>query len=779
MRTIDILEADDEFLLKLSREGQLSLSLEEMRAIKDHYSKLDRNPSDVELESYAQTWSEHCVHKTFSGVITVNGKTVDNLLKSTVARVTRELKPKWCFSVFEDNAGIVDFEDDIGIAFKVETHNHPSALEPFGGAATGVGGVIRDVLGVWGEPIANTDVLCFGPLDYPYDNLPKGVKHPRFIYSYVAAGIGTYGNNMGIPTVNGAILFDEDYVGNPLVFCGTLGLVNKKRYFRKVKAGDLALLVGGKTGRDGIHGVTFASAELHDESQDVSATAVQIGDPIEEEKIKRALLKVRDEELGSGITDLGGGGLSSALGEMCHTYKLGAAIDLNKLPLKYPDMSPWEIWTSESQERMLLMVPEENEEKVLEIFASEEVEAAIVGRFTEDKKLVIRFNGDEVANLDVEFLFEGMPRVERKAQWNRSDYQDPELPLKDDWTEDLLSVLSMPDVASKEEVIRTYDHEVRGATVIKPLQGIEGDSPGDAAVIKPLPDSWKGVVVSNGVNSYGRISPYWMAASAIDEAIRNNVAVGGRRIAILDNFCWGNPEKEDNLGGLVRASKACYDFAKAFGTPFISGKDSLYNESHVGPVLPTLLISAVGILPDIRKAVTMDLKSPESSIYLLGETRDELGGSQYYKSKGHVGSRVPSVVVGEAKKTMSSLLCAMDKGMVKSCHDISDGGLGVAAAEMAFAGDIGMELSISAVPLFRKMRADHVLFSESNSRFLVEVALENADSFEACMQGKYNLIGRTLKEKVLSVEDEKGKSIVSSRLADLKASWKGGLNGRK
>jgi len=776
MRSIEILEADDDSLLKLSKEGQLSLNLKEMRTIKGHYSKLGRNPTDVELESYAQTWSEHCVHKTFRGIVTINGKSVDDLLKSTVARATEELNPDWCFSVFEDNAGIVDFEGDVGIAFKVETHNHPSALEPFGGAATGVGGVIRDVLGVWGEPIANTDVLCFGPLDYPYEKLPKGVKHPRFIYSYVVSGIGTYGNNMGIPTVNGAILFDESYVGNPLVFCGTLGLVSKKKYFRKVKAGDLALLVGGKTGRDGIHGVTFASAELHDKSQDVSSTAVQIGDPIEEEKIKRGIIQVRDEELGAGITDLGGGGLSSAIGEMCDTYKLGVVIDLEKVPLKYPEMSAWEIWTSESQERMLLMISEKNIERVLEIFSSEEVEATVIGQFTEDSKLILRFDGEEVADLDVEFLFEGMPRVERVGKWENPDYKEPDLPLKEDWTEDLRDILSMPEVASKEAVIRTYDHEVRGSTVIKPLQGVDGDSPGNASVIKPLPDSWKGVVVSNGVNTYGRINPYWMAASAIDEAIRNNVAVGGRRIAILDNFCWGNPEKEDRLGGLVRAAKACYDFAKAYGTPFISGKDSLYNESHLGPVLPTLLISAVGILPDIRKAVTMDIKNSGNNVYLLGLTRDELGGSQFYKSKGHIGSRVPSVVVGEAKKSMAGLLRAMDRGLVKSCHDLSDGGLAAAAAEMAFAGNIGMELSLEAVPTYKKMRTDHTLFSESNSRFLAEVAMEDADAFEACMQGTFNIIGRTLKTKVLSIEEDGGNSIISSRLADLKSVWKGGLN---
>ncbi|MEE8402305.1 MAG: AIR synthase-related protein, partial [Candidatus Hydrothermarchaeaceae archaeon] len=345
--------ADDRELMKISREGQLSLNLEEMQKIKEHFVSVGRDPTEVELMMFAQTWSEHCVHKTFRGnIVTEKGK-IQDLLKSTVARVTEELDFGWCFSVFEDNAGIVDFEGDTAIAFKVETHNHPSALEPFGGAATGVGGVIRDILGVWGEPIANTNVLCFGPLDMPYEMVPEGSKHPGFIYKYVVAGIGAYGNNMGIPTVNGAIFFDESYVTNPLVYCGTVGIVPKSKYLRQAKPGDILLLVGGKTGRDGIQGVTFASAELHEKSEDTSATAVQIGNPILEEKIKRGLLQLRDEGLGSAITDLGGGGLSSAAGEMAHSSNCGAKIFIERVPLKYPNMAPWEIWISESQERML------------------------------------------------------------------------------------------------------------------------------------------------------------------------------------------------------------------------------------------------------------------------------------------------------------------------------------------------------------------------------------------------------------------------------------------
>ncbi|MBI5253863.1 MAG: phosphoribosylformylglycinamidine synthase subunit PurL, partial [Euryarchaeota archaeon] len=749
---MNILSTSDRRLLNLSRERQLFLNLEEMRAIKEHFARLGRNPTEVELETLAQTWSEHCAHKTFKGTILTEEGKIDNLLKSTIARVTRELSLPWCFSVFEDNAGIVDFEGDVAVAFKVETHNHPSALEPFGGAATGVGGVIRDVLGVWGEPIANTNVLCFGSLDFPYEKLPKGVKHPRFIYSYVTAGIGSYGNNMGIPTVNGAIFFDNSYVGNPVVYCGTVGLVPKSKYVRNAKAGDVILLVGGKTGRDGIHGVTFASAELEKESEEIFGTAVQIGDPIQEEKIKRAVLQIRDKELCSAITDLGGGGLSSAVGETAHGFKLGARVYLEKVPLKYPNMRPWEIWCSESQERMLLAVPRKNLKKAIGIFEDEDVEATPIGEFTADGKLVIKYKAQVAGKLSISFMFDTRSKIQRKAKWIRKEHPEPKFSMPGNLTSKLLKILSSPNVASKESVIRTYDHEVKAMTVLKPLQGI-CNGPGDAAVMKPLYNSWRGIAISNGINpEYGKIDPYWMAASAVDEAIRNNVAVGGRRIALLDNFVWGNPEKPDRLGSLVRAAKACYEIAKAFGTPFISGKDSLYNESVLGPVTPTLLISALGIIPDVRKAVSMDLKKAGSLIYIIGETRNELGGSHYYKIHSYVGRSVPRVAAEKAKKNMNVLTKAIDLQLVKSCHDLSEGGLAAAGAEMAFAGDVGIEIQLNKVPVSRKMREDAALFSESNSRFLVEVSKKDGEKFEKIVKGNaFAQVGTTTKEKELKI----------------------------
>lgn len=770
---IEIIDADSEKLLRISMEGQLALNLEEMQAIKKYFFELGRNPTDVELETFAQTWSEHCIHKTFRGLIKTPSGEVDNLLKSTVARVTHELSPEWCFSVFEDNAGIVDFEGDYAIAFKVETHNHPSSIEPFGGAATGVGGVIRDILGVWGEPIANTDVLCFGNLDINYSELPTGFKHPRFIFNYVVAGIGYYGNNMGIPTVNGAIIFDNSYITNPLVYCGTVGIVNKSKYRREAKVEDILILAGGKTGRDGIHGVTFASTELGDKAEEIFSVAVQIGDPIEEEKIKRALLEIKDKKLGNAITDIGGGGLSSAIGEMADTFNCGAMVYLEKVPLKYPNMKPWEIWVSESQERMLVIVPEKNKESVLEIFDSEEVEAMEIGRLTGDGLLKVFHEREKVAEISIEFLFHSIPRVVRSAEFKENVLKEPEFEMGN-LGEDLKSILAMPNIASKESVIRTYDHEVRASTVIKPLQGENHDGPGDASVLKPLRNSWQGIVISNGINpEYGKISPYWMAASAIDEAIRNNIAVGGRRIALLDNFCWGNPEKPENLGSLVKAAQACYDIAKVYRTPFISGKDSLYNESSSGAVTPTLLISAMGIIPDIRRAVTMGFKGSGNYIYLAGDTGKELGGSHYYKLNDCLGISVPKVEPEKAIKTFKAVTEATDRGLVSSCHDLSEGGLGVALAEMCFAGGYGAKVELSCVD--GELREDFILFSESNSRFLIEVSPSRAGEFEELFSDVFcSKIGKTLEKKEIVVFS-RDKNILAEGLDGLKKAWQTGV----
>lgn len=768
---VAIAKATDPDLIEVSNELALGLSLQEMQAVQTYFKAENRNPSDVELQTISQTWSEHCCHKTFKGKIDFDGKEINSLFKTYLAKATKQIKAPWCFSVFEDNAGIVKFDKGYGIAAKVETHNHPSAVEPFGGAATGVGGVIRDVLGVWADPIACTDVLGFGPLDYDYNKLPAGIKHPKYVYMGVTAGISAYGNNMGIPTVNGAIYFDESYTGNVIVYCGCIGLLPLNKYTRNAKVGDLVVLAGGKTGRDGIHGVTFASAELTEKSEEISRPAVQIADPIEEEKIKRAIIEIRDRQLASAITDIGGGGLSSGIGETAEKYDCGVTIELGKIPLKYKGLTPWEIYLSESQERMLLVIPPEKLDLAMAVFEQEDVEANAIGTLTPERRLHLKYQDETVANLDMTFLFNPCEST-KKATVEKLNLTEPDFPEPANLTEALMQLLSAPNIASKESVVRTYDHEVKGNTVLKPFQG-KYAGPNDAAVLKPLDNSWKGLAISCGMNpNYGKIDAYWMAASAIDEAIRNNLAVGGRRISLLDNFTWGNPEKAERLGSLIRACEACYDVATTYRTPFISGKDSLYNESPLGPVTPTLLITAVGIVPDLRATVSMELKAPGNLLYILGETHPELGGSEYYKLKGFLGASVPKLHATKARKAYYNLTKAMGEGIIKSCHDLSEGGLAVAASEMAFAGGYGMELDLKAMPNKQVTRDDFMLFSESNSRFLIEVTPQDRFKFEDLMKKSCAQIGEVIKTEKLLIHGLNGKVAVDAGLMELRRAWK-------
>ena len=779
-------------LKEIDLMGNEKAAMEEMRfgytfsdiernAVRDYYKKLGRNPTDVELETLAQTWSEHCVHKTFKAKISYDGKTVNNIMKSTIARVTKELDKPWCLSVFVDNSGVIDFDGKWALCFKVETHNHPSAVEPYGGAATGIGGVIRDPLGtgLGAKPILNTDVFCFAPPDFPYEKLPKGVLHPRRIFKGVRAGVADYGNRLGIPTVNGAILFDERYLANPLVYCGTMGLMPvsmaKKR---KHKSGDLIVLIGGKTGRDGIHGATFASEQLTDESGAVSYTSVQIGNPIVEKKVIDILLQARDRGLYSRITDCGAGGLSSAVGEMGE--ETGARVDLDKVPLKYSGLNYAEIWISEAQERMVIAVPPEKIGELLALCQSEDVQTTVIGEFTNDKKLNLFYKDHRVADLDMKFLHEGIPQWQLKAVLNQTQYPEPDFKQPNDLGKSLKDILGAWNVCSKEWVIRQYDHEVQGGTVIKSLVGITNEGPGDATVIKPVFDSDKGVIVANGINpKYGQISPYWMAAAAIDEALRQIVAVGGnlKQVALLDNFCWGDTRKPEMLGALVEAAQACYDMAKVYETPFVSGKDSLYNEfEYEGKIIAiphTLLISAMGIVEDVKRSVSMDFKQAGDLIYVVGETKNEMGGSAYLDTKGFVGNSVPKVEPVKAKKLMEKLSQASEKGLVKACHDCSEGGIGVAVAEMAFAGGLGAEIKMKSIPVNEKIgRDDFILFSESNSRFIVEVAPENKDKFEKTLKGvSFANIGTTNETGKLEVFGLTGKRVVSELISDLKEAW--------
>ncbi|MFH1008913.1 MAG: phosphoribosylformylglycinamidine synthase subunit PurL [Candidatus Latescibacterota bacterium] len=784
---VDLLDADDEALMRISREGVLSLTLQEMRKIQGYFREIGRKPTDVELEALAQTWSEHCVHKTFRGEIEYEGQVIDNLLKNTVMRVTKELDKPWCVSVFVDNAGVIEFDDRYHICFKVETHNHPSALEPYGGAGTGIGGVIRDPLGtgLGAKPILNTDVFCFGPLDLPREQLPQGMLHPKRIFKGVVAGVRDYGNRMGIPTTNGAICFDEGYVGNPLVYCGNVGIMPKDRCVENLQVGDAIVVVGGRTGRDGIHGATFSSDELSDQ---ISGGVVQIGNPITEKKMTDVLLKARDLGWYSAITDCGAGGLSSAVGEMGEHH--GAQVDLEKVPLKYEGLTHAEIWISEAQERMVLAVPPEHVQEILALFAGEDVEATVIGTFTDTGRLVLKYEGGTVGDLKMVFLHRGYPKLRRKAEWSLPIFAEPDgtgigrSETPENLGGYLKKILGAPNVCSKEWVVRQYDHEVQGGSVLKPLVGAQNDGPGDASVTRPLFDSKKGIILSNGINpQYGKIDPYWMAASAIDESLRQIIAVGGslERTALLDNFCWGNPAKPDRLGGLVRAATACYDIAKAYGTPFISGKDSFNNEYLVEgesrTIPPTLLISAISVMEDVERTVSMDLKAAGNGVYVVGKTYRELGGSHYFLVQGYIGNDIPKVRPETGKQVFDAISAATSKGLIRACHDCSEGGIGVAAAEMAFAGEFGIEMDLTAVPRSEDAGQDDVLlFSESNSRFVVEVAPSDQEAFERVLSGvDFACVGKVVEAQTFLVRGLDGAITIDEDLCELKESWQAPL----
>lgn len=780
---------DGEALLALSRRMGLSLSRVEMEAVQAHFRTLGREPTDVELETVAQTWSEHCKHKTLGGAVrmTEGGtvRTFRNLLKETVFAATQRLAKPWCWSVFKDNAGVIDFDGTDGVCMKVETHNHPSAIEPYGGAGTGIGGVIRDILGtgLGARPVANTDVFCFGPPDLPQGKVPKGCMHPLRLLKGVVSGVRDYGNRMGIPTVNGAILFDPRYVGNPVVYAGCVGILPRRFVRKGARPGDLVVAFGGRTGRDGIHGATFSSEELSAESETVSSGAVQIGDAITEKKVLDVLLQARDRGWFHAVTDCGAGGFSSAVGEM--GADLGADVDLSTAPLKYPGLKAFEVWISEAQERMVAAVPPRAWKAFQRLCASEDVEAFALGRFTRDHRLVVRHGRTVLARLSMEFLHEGLPRVQRDACWTPPRLAEPRPRAKASWTADLAAVLRMPQVGSKEWVVRQYDHEVQSGAVVRPFMGPHG-GPSDAAVLAPKLGSRRGIVLSNGINpAYGDIDPHQMALLAVDEALRNAVAVGAdpARVAILDNFTWGSCSRPETLGALVKAAEGCRDAALLYGTPFISGKDSLNNEfrtedGRVIVVPPTLLVSALGVIDDVRKTVTLEAKRPGARIVVVGRTRDELGGSHWYRLQGWLGARVPTVQP-DAPRVLAAVSRAIRAGLVLSAHDLSEGGLAVAAAEMAFSGHHGLDLDLRALPVQGRLDDARRLFSESPTRLLLEVDAARLPALRRLLRdarAPHAVLGTVTQEPVLRVRSSRGRrDAIHSPTEVLRKAWRSAL----
>lgn len=818
VNTID-LNVDDESLMRISREGILSLSLQEMHAIRDHYldagRKEDRlalglpeHPTDVELECIAQTWSEHCKHKIFAGRIEYtdekgNEQTIQSLFKTYIQGATKKVSEKidWLVSVFSDNAGVIRFRDDLYLVFKVETHNSPSALDPYGGSITGIVGCNRDPMGtgLGAELLCNTWGYCLGSPFYDGD-LPEGLFHPRRIRDGVHAGVIDGGNQSGIPYVRGFECFDDRFIGKPLVYCGTAGFLPAKVCDRpseskEIFPGDILVVVGGRTGLDGIHGATFSSEELRQESP---AQAVQIGDPITQRMMYEFLIEARDLNLYQCITDNGAGGLSCSAGEM-GTMSGGVDIDLQKAPLKYEGLQPWEILLSEAQERMTLAVPPEKLDAFMELARRREVEAAALGTFTDNGKYLIRYGDRVVASMDMSFLYEHCPLMTMEAKWEPPHVAAPKSSSSGGRTKALTKLLGRLNVCSKEFKSRMYDHEVKGRSIVKPFVGVERDVPGDATVLLADYKTREGVVLSDGINPfYSDLDTYHMTTSVVDVAVRRIISAGGNwdHIAILDNFCWPdpvlsptNPDGPYKLAQLVRSNQALYDITTAYSVPLISGKDSMKNDSVRGgrkiSIPPTLLISAIGKMDDIGYAQTLSFKNAGDVVYILGNTAAEMGASEYHRmlaeeqgTPGDFGGTVPSVDLEQALGTYKRLNEAIRNGLVSSCHTPTTGGLGVGLALCVMGGNLGATIDLSALPAAGSLTLDQMLFSETNSRFILTCTPETQQQLEASLNGlPLAKVGTVDSGDTLTVLNKNGRTVIQMPVKKIRKAFTEPLKG--
>jgi phosphoribosylformylglycinamidine synthase subunit PurSL len=808
---IDLADRTDGELVELSRKRLLALSLPEMKAIQGYFCAeqvrrirrsrgLSEAATDVELEMIAQTWSEHCKHKIFNATIHYREdgreQIVQSLFRTYIRASTESLRKKRRFlrSVFHDNSGVIVFDRSTLLCFKVETHNSPSALDPYGGSITGIVGVNRDILGtgIGARPIFNTDVLCFGYPQTPASQVPAGLMHPRRVMDGVHRGIVDGGNQSGIPVAAGAFLFDESFLGKPLVFCGTGGMLparvrGKPGWIKKVRPGDLAVMVGGRVGKDGIHGATFSSEALSESSP---TSAVQIGDPITQKKMLDMILEARDLGLYRGITDNGAGGLSSSLGEMA-SLSGGVRIDLDRCPLKYPGLAPWEILVSESQERMSLAVPPDRVERLLRLAARRDVEATVVGEFTDTGVVEVRAGGKVVGLIELEFLHNGLPVMNLFAEWTPEGVQSEEVPVEGDIPRLMLALLADPNICSRESWVRQFDHEVQGRSVVKPFVGEGRDAPSDGGVLRVRPGSRRGITVTHGICPwYGDLDAYDMAACAVDEAVRAHVALGGdpARMYALDNFCWPDPvegpETPDGrrkLAQLVRACRGLADACLGFELPLISGKDSMKNDARVGgrkiSIRPTLLVSLLGIIRDVRRAITTDFKHVGDLVYVVGETRGEMGGTRIERVTARKLGSAPSLRLEQARLSYHLLSVAMRKGLVRSCHDLSDGGLWAALAESCIGGGCGARVSLDDLPLSAGCGREpaRLLFCETPSRFLVSVAPEADLRWHRAMRGTVMArVGEVSAEPALRIMIG-GREIAGITLRESRAAWQGEL----
>ena len=811
------MEIPDEALIELSETGLLALNLEEMQTIQAHYRDegtraaraavgiVANAPTDVELECLAQTWSEHCKHKIFASKIhhidteTGEESTIDSIFKTHIMKPTHDMQKEvdWLLSVFHDNSGVIAWDDDWSVCMKAETHNSPSALDPYGGAMTGIVGVNRDILGtgLGARPIANTDVFCFGPPNWQGD-LPDNLFHPSRVLRGVHAGVRVGGNESGIPTVNGAIVFDDRYIGKPLVYCGTVGIMprrlpdGRESHIKTPVAGDIVYMVGGRVGYDGIHGATFSSLELTEESP---SSAVQIGDPITQKKMIDMVLEARDLGLITCITDNGAGGLSSSIGEMAE-YTNGCEIDLAKVPLKQAGLSAWEILVSESQERMTIAVKTEDCAAFDALAALHEVEATPVATFTDTGIFHVKYDEATVAYLPIEFLHDGVPQLQLESEWKAPVVTPFTPPTAADHSELMLNMLARPNIASKETWVRQYDHEVIAQTAIKPFVGVERDGPGDAGLIAPIHGNPHGLVISCGITPrYSDIDAGAMAAASIDEAVRNAVCAGVDvdKIAGLDNFCWPDsiesvktPDGKFKLAQLVRANRELERVCRAYRLPCVSGKDSMKNDYGTGEkkisIPPTLLFSLFGDQPDVRFTATSDLKRAGDKLYLVGTSHDELGASEIafmLKENGTVegiGGTPPLLPHPEHNlSTYRALSTAIQNGLIQTAHDCSEGGVGIAVAEMCIGGRLGATIDLDGTG-HENLWAR--LWGESLGRFVIAVSPEREAEFIRWMSGHtITFLGEAVSEATLTINDGFDQ-VVSTDVNAMVSSWQGALD---
>ncbi|MHB8396456.1 MAG: phosphoribosylformylglycinamidine synthase subunit PurL [Thermoplasmataceae archaeon] len=754
--TVKIRDLDNDSLVSLSNRMRLALSEGEMSQLRSYFTNAARDPTDVEIQAMAQAWSEHCCYKSSRFYLK---KFLSGLRNDSV------------ILAMEDDAGVVEFDDSHAYVLKMESHNHPSAVEPYGGAATGVGGIIRDILCMGAQPVAVLDSLYFGDPSFAGDD--AGSHSTRFLADGIVRGIRDYGNRLGIPTVAGSVYFHESYNRNPLVNAGCVGIIRKSDVIRSrvSKPGEIMVLVGGRTGRDGIHGVNFASRSLEAGDKE-SSKSVQLGNPIIEEPLIHAMLELVDQKLITGMKDLGGGGLSSAAGEMFYAAGLSGTIDLDRVLMKEEGMKPWEIWVSESQERMLVSMDPGSLERSEKIFRKWDLDYSVIGSVKEGDNLVLNYRGEKVLDLPLSFLTSG-PTYVRNYHDGNVDRTSviPEEPK--DYNAFLEEFLRSPNVCSRFRIVREYDRTVRGSTIVSAETGYHGfASHSDSAVIKPLPDSDRGLVLTSGCKVLmTEADPYTGSLISLAEAAKNILCSGGRPHSLVDSLNFGDPENPQIMGELVSSLRAIGDFGREMNTPVVAGNVSLYNRSGEVNIVPTPTFMMVGIIDDINKIVTPEFKENGSHLFMVGRIMPTLNGSEYLRHRGYESPGAPFCDLKELKAISGLMGRLTSDSLILSAHDVSTGGLLVALCEMAFGSKTGAEIDLSEI---QGMRTSVKMFSEGGNAIILEVREGDRERFlKECGDLNPTYLGKT-SGNTISIQDN-GLQIVNSPVSRLREIWSTGL----